>query len=119
MLPREAEAEFHGAGAAVEGGFGEERRRGDEDVAGVEWVCIGVSIDGAVVGGQADAWVAVVEGVVGRQAELDRGALVQFVAVEERHVPDVKPGGVDGVAARVGDSADSRLYEAGGWVRGD
>ena len=75
--------------------------------------------DRAVVGGEADAGIAMVEGIVGLEAELDRGALGQLVGLEDRHVPDVEAGRADGIAAHVCDGADASLDKASGRIRGD
>lgn len=75
-LENQLQAELHVAAAAVELLIVEERWAGsDEDVARVQWVGVGRRIERAVVGRQADAEVAMVEGVVGGSAELQAEAL--------------------------------------------
>src|SRR5262249_9805661 len=112
-LEDELQSEFDVAAAAVEVELVQERRPGsNEDVARVQGIGVAVLIDRTVVGWQADAEVAMVEGVIGRSAELQREALVDFGRFEEAHVPDVESGSADGIAANVGDGADFRLDKA-------
>src|SRR6267142_3488355 len=90
-LENQLQAELHRAAAAVEGVVVEERRaRRDEDVARVQGIGIGRTIESAVVGRQSDAEVSMVKCVKCFRPELQRETFRQLRGLEHAHVPDVE-----------------------------
>src|ERR1700747_492034 len=89
-LPNQAQAELQSPAAAVEAELVQERRRGDEDVAGIQGIGVGDLVERAIVARQAYAEAPMIKGVVGLKAELQGSALGQFVRLEHGHVPDVQ-----------------------------
>jgi len=81
-LPGQLQAELHVAAPSIEKGLVQERRRGHENVAGIQGVGVIRCIDRAVIGWQADAEVGMVESVVGLKSELQRGTFRNFVRFE-------------------------------------
>ena len=69
-LPGEPQPQLHVAAATVEDELVEELGRGYKNVACVQGVRIGVLVDRAIVGRQAEAVILVVKGVVSLEAEL-------------------------------------------------
>src|SRR5262249_16110029 len=108
-LPGEPEPQFQRTAATVEDELVHELRRRYENVARVQGVRIGVLVDGAIVGRQANAVVLMVERVEGPEAELHRGALRELYGFEQRHVPNVESGGVRRVPPGVRQSPQSGL----------
>jgi hypothetical protein len=104
-LPKEPEPQFQRTAATVEDEFVQELRRGYENVARVQGVRIGVLVDRAIVGRQAEAVILVVKDVEGLEAELHRCAFCELHGFEQRHVPDVESRSAHGVPAGVCQSA--------------